>query len=132
MTACNLGKSMTDAQDGKTPTDTIREYVEACRVGSVDRLRGIFESSALMTGFFQGDFYIGSPDLFFDEIRDNPSPSESGAEYSGEIATVELFGDIANITLKEQGYLGCNLTNLFHLARIDGDWKIVSKTYTDE
>jgi hypothetical protein len=44
----------------------------------------------------------------------------------------EIIGNIANVTLKEKGYLGLNFTNLFQLARIDGAWLIVSKAYVDE
>ncbi|MFT6270959.1 MAG: hypothetical protein ACJAVV_003798, partial [Alphaproteobacteria bacterium] len=30
-----------------------------------------------------------------------------------------------------KGYLGVDMTNLFHLANINGTWLILSKTYTD-
>jgi hypothetical protein len=73
----------------------------------------------MMSGFYDGEFYIGSPDLFFDEVRDNPSPENTGAEYVGEITSSEIIGDIASVTLKEKGYLGLNFSNLFQLAHID-------------
>ena len=85
-----------------------------------------------MSGFYEGEFYIGSPDIFFDEVHNNPSPSSTGAEYIGEITSSEIIGNIANVTLREKGYLGLNFTNLFQLAYIDGSWLIVSKAYVDE
>ena len=84
-----------------------------------------------MTGYFNGEFYSGSAELFFDELRDNPSPASTGAEYIGEILSVEQFGDIAHVILKEQGYLGADFINLFQLVRIDESWLIFSKAYID-
>lgn len=115
-----------------TPTDTINIYIEATRRGDVDKLQSVFAPGALMSGFFESEFYSGSPELFFEEVRDNPSPEETGNEYVGEITHNEIVGNTAQITMKEKGYLGANITNLFHLACINGSWLILSKTYTDE
>ncbi len=123
---------MSDLDMLSTPQQVITEYVEACRNGDVEKLRSLFSPSALMSGFYEGEFYIGSPDLFFDEVRDNPSPASTGAEYIGEITSSEIIEDIASVTLIEKGYLGLNFSNLFQLARIDGSWVIVSKTYFDK
>ena len=65
-------------------------------------------------------------------MRYNPIPYESGAAYSGDITTVEVSGDVAAVTLKEDGYFGDNYTNWFHLARLDGEWKIINKSYQNE
>lgn len=123
---------MNESGSTSTPLETINQYVEATRIGDVEKMRSLFSPAALMSGFYEGEFYIGSPDYFFDEVRDNPSPSSTGAEYVGDITSSEIIGNIANVTLKEKGYMGLNFTNLFQLARIDGDWLIVSKAYVDE
>ena len=116
----------------ETPKQTIEALVEACRSGDVELLQSVFSDNALMTGYFGGEFYTGSPELFYDEVRDNPSPASTGAEYIGEITSIEEYGDIANVTLQETGFLGANFTNLFQLARKDGAWLIYSKLYVDE
>ena len=116
----------------ETPRQTIETLVEACRSGDVELLQSVFSDNALMTGYFGGEFYTGSPQLFYDEVRDNPSPASTGAEYIGEITSVEEYGDIANVTLQETGFLGANFTNLFQLVRKDGAWLIYSKLYVDE
>ena len=33
---------------------------------------------------------------------------------------------------KEAGFMRMNFTDYFHLAQIDGDWKIISKTFNPE
>ncbi len=114
------------------PREVIDEYVEACRVGSVDRLRAIFHPDALMSGYYGGEFYMGSPQPFYDEVGDSPSPTGTGAPYVGEITTVEVKGGCASVTLKETGFFGSDFTNWFRLAKLDGRWLILSKTYVDE
>lgn len=123
---------MTESNRISEPKKTISDYVEACRSGDVDKLRSLFSSSALMSGFIEGEFYIGSPEIFFDEVRDNPSPASTGSTYTGDITSFEKVGKIANVTLKENGYLGLKLTNFFQLACVNGIWLIVSKAYVDK
>ena len=123
---------MNGTGDKSTPLETINQYIEATRNGDVEKMRSLFSPAALMSGFYEEEFYIGSPDYFFDEVRDNPSPSSTGVEYIGNITSYEIIGNIANVTLKEKGYMGLDFTNLFQLACIDGVWLIVSKAYVDE
>lgn len=115
-----------------SPRETIIELVEACRSGDFDKLRGVFSQGALMSGFYNGEYYSGSPEPFFDEVRDNPCPASTGAEYIGDIISVEEYGDIANVVLEEKGFLGASYINLFQLVCTDGNWLIVSKAYVDE
>ena len=123
---------MAEQSNGNGPGEIITEYVEACRVGSADRLQAIFHPDALMAGYYKGEYYMGSPEPFFDEVKDTPAPIEAGTDYGGEITTIEISGGVASITLKETGFLGSNFTNWFHLAKLDGDWKIICKSYQDE
>ena len=123
---------MNQTRKFSTPRETITALVEACRSGDVEKLQAVFSPNALMTGYFNGEFYTGSPELFYDEVRDNPSPASSGAEYIGEITSVEEYGDIANVTLQEKGFLGANFVNLFQLVREGGTWLIYSKLYVDK
>jgi hypothetical protein len=124
--------AMNETESTSTPLETVNQYIEATRNGDAEKMRSLFSPSALMSGFYEGEFYIGSPDYFFNEVRDNPSPLSTGAEYIGDITSSEIIGNIANVTLKEKGYLGLDFTNLFQLAHIDGVWLIVSKAYVDE
>lgn len=56
---------MNEIRITSTPSETINQYIEATRIGDVEMMRSIFSPAALMSGFFEGDFYIGSPDYFF-------------------------------------------------------------------
>jgi hypothetical protein len=123
---------MTATKKISSPQETIIELVDSCHSGDIEKLQRLFSPNALMTGYFNGEFYSGSPEPFFAELRDNPCPASTGAEYIGEILSVEEFGDIAQVTLKETGYLGADFINLFQLVYIDESWLIFSKAYIDQ
>ena len=110
----------------------IQEYVDACSAGSAERLRAIFHEDALMSGYMMGEYLMGSPEPFFQALENPPPGVEAGGDYTGEITSVEISGPIASITLKEAGFMGINFTDYFHLAEIDGEWKIISKTFNPE
>ena len=110
----------------------IQEYVDACAAGSVERLRAIFHEDALMSGYMMGNYLMGSPEPFFQAVENPPPGAEAGGDYQAEITSVEISGSVASITLKEAGFMGINFTDYFHLAKVNGDWKIISKTFNPE
>jgi len=105
----------------------IEEYVAACTARSVERLRAIFHQEARMSGYLMGQCLVGSPQPFYDAVAG--APAETGA-YRAQITDVAVTGQVASVTLEEQGFLGLSFTDYFHLVRIDGRWWIVSKTFT--
>jgi hypothetical protein len=64
---------------------------------------------------------------FFKFIGD--TPGLAGPGYRARITSIDVIGDAAVATLAEEDYMGCDFTDYFSLARIDGAWKIVNKTY---
>jgi len=107
----------------------LASYVEGCRTGDVALLQQIFHADAAMCGYLAGSPLVGGPQPFFDAVAGNPSPAESGASYDTQISAVQVNGRMATGTLREQGFLGMDFTNHFHLIEIDGSWKIVSKLF---
>jgi hypothetical protein len=106
----------------------IEEYVAACRVRSVDRLKAIFHPDALMTGYLMDQRLVGSTQPFYDTVRN--APTAAGGDYRADITRVDVAGRIASVTLEEQGFLGLSFTNYFDLLEADGRWQIVAKTFT--
>lgn len=110
----------------------IQDYIDACAAGSAERLRAIFHENALMSGYMMGEYLMGPPEPFFQAVENPPPGANAGGAYQAKITHVEVSGPIASITLKEAGFMGVNFTDYFHLARIDGEWKIISKTFNPE
>ncbi|MDG2333776.1 MAG: nuclear transport factor 2 family protein [Myxococcota bacterium] len=105
----------------------INAYIEGSK-GDAELLRSIFHSDAGMNGYFSGQLLIGSPEPFFAEVAKIDSSAPQG-NYRAEIESIEVIGDVASATLVEQDFLGSGFVDFFHLIRVEGDWKIISKTY---
>jgi hypothetical protein len=57
-------------------------------------------------------------------------PADVDGSFRGSIRTVEQEGDAAIAVVDEQGFWGVlSFVDYFSLARIDGSWKIVNKTF---
>ncbi|MCC7412327.1 MAG: nuclear transport factor 2 family protein [Gammaproteobacteria bacterium] len=113
----------------KAVRGVVQAYVEAARTGDAGTLENLFHPQALMTGHIRDRLLLGTPAPFFAAVRAAPAPAASGEAYRAEIVNVEVAGSVASVTLKERHYLGTNFTDFFHLLRLDGEWRIVSKTF---
>jgi len=86
-----------------------------------------------MNGYLQGQLIQGTPEPFLTSIGSNPSFASMNVPYRGEIVAVDVSGDAAGVILKETGFPGIGgFTDYFHLLRLNGEWKIVSKTFVSE
>lgn len=107
----------------------VARYIDGATQGNVEELRSIFHPQAAMFGYIQGDLLAGGVEPYFDAVANTPAPASSGEPYSAEITEMHVDGTAASATISEKSYLGMQFTTFFHLLQIDGDWKIVSKTF---
>ena len=57
-------------------------------------------------------------------------PADVDGSYKTEVTHVEQTDDVASAVLAEEGFWGSvSFINFFSLARIDGTWRIVNKTF---
>lgn len=111
----------------------VQKYIDGTYQGNVSALRECFHSKAVMNGYLNDQLLLGDPEPFFQEIENNPSMAEGGAPYQGKIASVDVVGSIASVTIKETGFAGTmSFTDYFHLIKVANEWKIFSKTFTTE
>ena len=109
----------------------IDRYVEASYSGDVEALQAIFHADALMAGFFDGRLDVGTPEPFFDDLVNHPSPRDSGEPYSAEISFVTVVDRVAAAGVVEHSLQGHDFVNQFLLLEIGGEWLIVAKAYDD-
>ena len=114
-------------KDVRAVREIIDLYVKGS-AGDAQLLRSIFHPDALMTGYFDGQLGIGSPEPFFAEVA-KLEEAGSADSYAGEIESIEVVGDVATARLVDTGFLGSDFVDFFHLIRVEGEWKIISKTY---
>lgn len=107
--------------------EVINLYIKGSE-GDVELLRSIFHPDALMNGYFNGHLGVGSPEPFFSEVS-KLEGEKPGQDYAGEIESIEVIGHVATARLVETDFLGSDFVDFFHLILVDGEWKIISKTY---
>jgi hypothetical protein len=108
----------------------MERYVEAVFKADVATLRELFHPAAEMSGYL-GDLLIaGSPDPFLVDVGGRQSMEAAGAPYEAEILDIHASARTASLRLEETGFFGStSFVNYFHLLNVDGEWKIVAKTF---
>ena len=122
---------MPSPQDYKAIRQVLENYIAGSYTADTNLLKSLFHDEAMMSGFIGGSLDIGTPQPFYDELDENPSAKESGEDYSAEITFIHIAGDMASTGIVEDNLLGVNYVNHFHLLKMDGEWKIVNKIYTE-
>jgi hypothetical protein len=108
----------------------MQRYVEAVYKADVATLRGLFHPAAVMSGYLGDTLLAGSPEPFLVDVGGRPSMESTGAPYKAEILDVHASSLTASLRVEETGFFGTfNFVNYFHLLEVDGEWKIVSKTF---
>jgi hypothetical protein len=116
------------AQETDQITRTVDLYVQGCREGDAAKLREAFHPDSRMWGSLAGQRYdvpIADMIAMFDG-----KPVDVDGSYQTQVTSVEQTDDVASATLVEEGFWGTvSFVDFFALARIDGTWKIVNKTF---
>jgi hypothetical protein len=118
----------TTAQETDQITRAVNLYIEGCRDGDAAKLREAFHPDARMWGSLGGQrFDIPVTEMI--AMLDG-KPVDVEGSYQTEITSVEQTEDIASVSISEEGFWGTvSFVDFFELARIDGAWKIVNKTF---
>ena len=107
----------------------IQLYVDGASKGDPAKLEEAFHQEAWMFGSVGGQRY----DMPIPQMAEMVSgqPLDSNGSFSARITDVEQDGDVARVRLEEDGcWGGISFVDYFSLAKIDGAWKIVNKTFT--
>ena len=116
------------AQETEQITRVVDLYVQGARDGDAAKLREAFHPDARMWGSLAGQRYdvpIGDMIAMLDG-----KPVDVDGSYKTEVTAIDQTDDIASATLVEHGFWGTvSFVDFFSLARIDGAWKIVNKTF---
>ena len=111
--------------------DAIHRVLQLCTEGEakgdVAKLREAFHPDARMFGSIAGTRYDVPIDELFELAKSEPADT---GNYRSRILSVQQTGDAAVGVVAEEGYWGSlTFIDYFQLARIEGDWKIVSKLF---
>jgi hypothetical protein len=116
------------ATEREAIADVVQLYVDGASKGDADKLNEAFHEAAWMFGSISGqrfDMPIGK----MIEICAS-QPLDSDGSYVAREPSIEQFDDVATARLEEEGCWGnISFIDVFTLAKIDGSWKIVNKTF---
>ena len=116
------------AQETDQITPAVNLYLEGVRDGDATKLREAFHPDAHMWGSMAGQRY-DEPITELIALMDG-QPADVDGSFRAHITSVEQTDDTASVTLTEDGFWGTvSFVDFFSLARIDGMWKIVNKTF---
>lgn len=103
-------------------------YVRAAADGDPTLMREAFHPDCRLWGTLAGERHDITLDEFVGLI--DGAPANSAGNYRGRVTAISRVGDMAIGTVAEDGYWGTIAFNAyFSLARIDGRWWIVNKTF---
>jgi hypothetical protein len=109
-------------------TRVVNLYAEGVRDGDAAKLREAFHPQAWMFGSLAGTRYDEPIDELIALV--DGKPVDVDGSFQARVVSVEQVGDAAFAVLQEDGFWGTvSFTDFFTLARIDGAWKIVNKTF---
>jgi len=118
----------TVAAGNETAVGAVQLYVDGVAKGDAAKLEQAFNEGAWMFGTLGGqrlDMPISEMIKLIVE-----KPADVDGAFEATVRSVEEEGDVAVVTLEEQGFWGTlSFVDFFSVARIDGSWKIVNKIF---
>lgn len=123
----NIGVAADVVNDYDAISRVLQQCSEGEAKGDVAKLRDAFHEDARMFGAIAGERYdVPIEELF--ELAES-APADTG-NYRSRVLSVQQTGNAAVAVMAEEGYWGSvSFIDYFLLARIEGDWKIVSKLF---
>jgi len=105
-------------------------YVDGATKNDLSLVKQAFDERArLFGGMMDGTRYDIDMPTFFDDMAKEPLNSKG--TYRARVISVQQFGPSAAVVLAEDGcWGGVSFVDILSLHKIDGQWKIVNKTFT--
>ena len=118
----------TIAAGNETAVGAVQLYVDGVAKGDAAKLEQAFNEGAWMFGTLGGQRLDMPISEMIKLLVDRPADVDG--TFEATVRSVEEEGDVAVVTLEEQGFWGTlSFVDFFAVARIDGSWKIVNKAF---
>jgi len=116
---------MTQTSDIQLIEKSISHYFEGMTSHNAEALERAFHPKAIMKWIEKGEYKeVNAVQALSDYVNANEP-----AKVKTKIVAINIAGDAANAQL-ELEYETFAFVDFMHLMNINGEWKIVSKTYT--
>jgi hypothetical protein len=119
----------TTEEDKKAVAVPLENYIKAHATGNAEFIRKAFHPEAKVMFFADGKFNQWSAEEFVTRFKGTPAADEAKRKRSFEILDVSGNAAIAKVSLD---YPTVKFTDYMTLLKIDGEWKIINKTFYAE
>ncbi len=131
----SLEPTQTDSKRQELPAVTqkaieevIGKYIEAGRTADSSIMKPVFHENAQMSGPAEEGAFSGPIQALYDFVDSN-GPA---LDLEMRIINITVSDErAASVVLHADHWHGKNFTDHFHLLKIDGTWKILSKIYSE-
>ena len=118
---------MSDSYQGIT--DVVQVYFDGLYECDPEKLATIFHPSAHLFANMDGTFVDWPREEWFEIVRGRESPASKGQARHDRIVSIDMSDDNTAVVTCECAIHPRYFTDFLSLIRIDGDWKIVSKSF---
>ncbi len=113
----------------KAIEEAIGKYIEGGRAADSSIMKPVFHENAQMSGPEEDGAFSGPIQALYDYVDSNgPAP-----DLEMRIVNMTISDEFAaSVVLYADHWHGKNFTDHFHLLKINGTWKIMSKIYSEQ
>ena len=116
------------ATDHEAIASVVQMYIDGASKGDASKLKEAFHEQAWMFGSVSGQRFDMPISQMIEIVTSQPLDSDGS--YDARVTSIEQVGDAATATVEEDGcWGGVSFVDFFTVAKIDGSWKIVNKTF---
>ena len=110
--------------------DVANKYAEGCHTGDIALLRSIFHPQAMMYGVSGDNVVITPIEGLYAYLEANEPPQKTGEPHQCFITEIRYEAGAAVVELVQESAYGNDYTNYFQLLKVEGNWLIMSKSYS--
>lgn len=121
-----MNQRMVSTQEYKDVTDVAARYVEALRIGSIDKLADIFHKNAVTYGTVNGELVGGSGNPAADFIKANGKSPE--IESHIDVLDISPTTAVVRIVM-EKDAIGSDCNENLLLIKLEKGWTVIAKVF---
>ena len=113
----------------KAIEEVVGKYIEAGQIADSSIMKPVFHENAQMCGPAEEGAFSGPIQALYDFVDSNGPATDLDMR----IVSITVSDErAASVVLQPDPWHGKNYTDHFHLLKIDGTWKIMSKIYSEQ
>ena len=110
-------------------TSLVQIYFDGLYEGDTEKLGGIFHPSCHLFAHVDGDFIDWPREQWFEVVKGREAPAAKGHARHDRIVSIDMSDENTAVVTCECAIPPRYFTDFLSLIRIDGGWKIVSKSF---